>query len=240
MLGPLRRPDRYFERHAPGLRLGRAVAVALLVALVATATLGVFGYALAEQAGEATVTVDNENRPPDWVCERHGDDPDSPLGTDCDEPSEREVRASSLVWNAVVDRLPVVFFTSLTGWVLGGVGMHVLTALAGGEGSFGDSLAVAGWAQATTLPQFVLLGAVFVTFAGSVDVTAGEAALESQVAGFRSDLRHPVVLLGAALTTAWQGWVYYHGMSHARNVDRDAAALIAVCCGVLAFVGSVL
>lgn len=240
MLGPLRRPDSYFERHTPGLRLGRAFAVALVVALVATATIGVFGYTLAERAGDRTVMVDNENRPSEWVCEQHGDDPDSPLADGCDQPAEREVQASSLVWEAFTAQLPVVFFASLAGWFLGGVGMHLLTALVGGEGSFGDSLAVAGWAQAATLPQFVVLGVVFFTFASGFDFGAGEAALRSQVATFRSDLQNPIVLLGAALTTVWQGYVYYHGMRHARNVGSDAALGIAAVVGLLSLVGTVL
>ncbi|MFC5970717.1 Yip1 family protein [Halomarina salina] len=238
MLGPLHRPDSYFERHAPGLNLARAAAVALLVALVATATIGLFGYALAEQAGDATVTVDNENRPPDWVCE------DDTFGTTslsrdgCDEPRTRQVQASSLVWDAVAGQIPFVFFASLAGWLVAGVAMHGLTALAGGEGSFTDSLAVAGWAQAATIPQFLVLAVVFLSFASSFDATAGEAALRSQVANFQSDLQNPLVLLAGALTTVWQGWVYYHGMYHARNVSRDAALGIAVVCGLLAFVGT--
>ena len=235
MLGPLRRPDSYFERHTPGLHLGRAAAVSLLVALVATATIGVFGYALAGQAEGATVTVDNENRPPDWVCEDEPFGPTSSLQEGCDEPKTRQVAASSLVWDAVAGQLPAVFFFSLAGWFFAGVAMHLLTALAGGEGSFGDSMAVAGWAQAATIPQFLLLAVAFVTFAANFDFTAGEAALRSQAAGFRSDLHHPAILLGTALTTVWQGYVYYHGMYHARNVSRDAAVGIAVVCGLLAF-----
>ncbi|MWG35509.1 Yip1 family protein [Halomarina oriensis] len=240
MLGPLRRPDSYFQRHTPGLRLRRAMTVALLVALVATATIGVFGYTLAERAGDTTVTVDNENRPDEWVCEQHGDDPDSPFADGCDQPAEREVRASSLVWDAVEGQLPLVFFASLSGWFFGGVGMHLLTALAGGEGSFGDSLAVAGWAQAATLPQFVVLGVVFFTFASGFDFGGGEAALRSQVATLRSDLQHPLVVLGAVVTTVWQAAVYYHGMRHARNVSSDAALGIAVVVGLLSLAGTVL
>ncbi|WP_254537223.1 Yip1 family protein [Halomarina litorea] len=236
VLGPLLRPDRYFERHAPGLSLARAGAVALLVALAVTASIGVLGYALAEQAAETTVTVDNENRPPDWVCDDRSDDPESPRYDGCDEPATREVAASSLVWNAVSGQLPVAFGGSLAGWLVGAVGMHGLTALAGGEGSFGDSLAVAGWAQAATLPQLVVVTGVFLTFAGGFDPTASEAALRSQVATFRSDLRSPVVVLGATVTTVWQGYVYYHGMRHARNVTRDAALLIALVSGAAVLV----
>ena len=67
LIDSLLRPNEYFDRNTPGLSLARAGTVALLIAVVSTASLGAFGYALAERADAtgATVTVDNEHRPPD-------------------------------------------------------------------------------------------------------------------------------------------------------------------------------
>lgn len=238
-LGPLLDPDEYFDRNTPGLSLARAGTVALLITVLVTASFGAFGYALAERADAAgaTVTVDNEHRPPDWVCkdqEAH----DSPT-EGCDEPKTREVPASTLIWDAVTDQLPVVFFGALVSWLLNGAAVHLLTAVTDGEGSFADSLAVAGWAEAGKLPMVIATTAVLLSLVGTFDFTAGEAALEQQVTTFKSGLNHPAIYLGTVLATGWQGYIYYHGMRHARDISRDAALVITGVGALVYFLGAV-
>lgn len=106
------------------------------------------------------------------------------------------------------------------------------------RGSFADALAVAG-GGGRNAPRVVATTAVLLSLVGTFDFTAGGAALERQVAAARSGSNHPVIYLGAALATAWQGYIYYYGMRHARSVSREAALVITAAGGLVYFVGAV-
>lgn len=148
--------------------------------------------------------------------------------------------ASTLIWEAFTDQLPVVFFGALVSWLLNGAAVHLLTALADGEGSFADSLAVAGWAEAGKLPMLIATTVVLLSLVGTSDFTTGEAALEQQIAAFRSGLTHPAIYLSAVVATIWQGYVYYYGMQHARAISQDAALAITAVGGLFYFFGAVM
>ncbi|WP_224269988.1 Yip1 family protein [Haloprofundus salinisoli] len=135
---PLLHPGEYFRERAPGLSFGRALVIALLVALLTTAAVGFVGWQFSE-ALDTTVTAENDNRPPDWVCEQHGDD-----WPGCDQPETRELNLGDELWDRFAGLLPVVFLSSLLGWAVVGAVLHLLSR-GGDRGTFGDTLAVAAW-----------------------------------------------------------------------------------------------
>lgn len=93
-------PSIVFEERPPAETLPTAAGV---VVLFAVCLVAVFLLVCSMLAGavDATVTMDNPERPPDWVCDDHADDEVSVF----DEPKTIERDAGELVREAVHDRL---------------------------------------------------------------------------------------------------------------------------------------
>ncbi|WP_267642409.1 Yip1 family protein [Haloarchaeobius amylolyticus] len=216
-------PAAFFAPDARGRDLGPAFAAVLLAALVVTGAAGAMLY-VASTSITGTVTVDNPERPPDWVCSD-----DSPMENDsvfedgCNQPKTLDRDAGALFWNVASGQLPILFVGLLLLWPILGVGLHVLTALGGGEGSFTRTLAVTGW------------GFVPTAIAGVV----GAAAVSAVLAGKTFQLSNPDAFvrefravfggtLGALLlvlrlgTTAWQVAIWGYGLERLRHVSRAA------------------
>ncbi|WP_224447607.1 Yip1 family protein [Haloprofundus salilacus] len=227
---PLLHPDEYFRERTPGLGFGRALAVALVVALLTTAAIGFVGWQFSE-ALDTTVTVENENRPPDWVCEQNGDD-----WPGCDEPATREMNLGDELWDRFAGLLPLVFLLSLLGWVAVGVLLHLLSR-GGDRGTFGDTLAVAAWGGVPMLVQSVVgvVGAMRVI--RETSFSQNPQTLVQQLQGLQSFLDWPVATALGLIVTGWQLFVWRAGLEHARGLDSDVALLVA---GFVAFVTFVL
>ena len=260
---PLLRPDEYFAERAPGLSLARAGAVVLLVAIVSTAVVGAFGWTLSQQL-TATTQIENDARPPDWVCDDHGatggetettaetaGEATTETGTEtttgfgvdgmmreaCDQPKQRTVVVGDLLWDAFSERLPLVFVGVLLGWPLYAVGLHVASAMVGGRGSFLDTLAVAGWGMLPGVAQAVVGLGLLYTALGSVDLAASNPeVLASQIRSLSRRSQGDTALLSLA-GACWQGYVWTFGLKRARDLSTGAAAFAG---GGVAFVAFLL
>ncbi|QCJ47471.1 Yip1 family protein [Haloprofundus sp. MHR1] len=223
---PLLHPDEYFRERAPGLDFGYALVLAVVVALLTTAAVGFVGWQFSE-ALDTTITVENENRPPDWVCEDNGDD-----WPGCDEPETRELNLGDELWDRFVGLLPVVFFSSLLGWLVVGVFLHLLSR-GGGRGTFGDTLAVAAWGG---VPMFVESAVGLVAASRVVRGTSfsqNPEVLLQQLQELQSFLDWPLTFAVGLVVAGWQLFVWRAGLEHARGLDSDAALGVA---GLVAFV----
>lgn len=246
---PLLRPGEFFAERTP-LRVAPAVGVVLLVAVATTAGTGLLGVLFAEQI-EGTMTVDNENRPPDWLCEDStggstGDSTDGTTGaadgtTDsgtavsaesmlqegCDEPKTREVSASKLLMDAFAERLPFVFLGPFLAWLAFAVVLHLLSGALGGSNGFGQTLAVAGWGLLPSILRTVVVLILGYFFVQGLSLSSDPEVLARQVESLRDTARSwPMVLVGLA-EAAWQGYVWAHGLSHAREMNLGDAAMAA-------------
>lgn len=229
----LLRPDAFFAERAPGLSLGRAALVVALVALVTTAVVGAFGWSLSQQLTQTT-EIPNDERPPDWVCDDEATtEAEEVMQDGCDQPKERTVVVGDLFWDEFVGLLPLVFVGVLVGWPLYGVGLHVTSAIAGGEGSFTDTLSVAAWGMLPSLFQAVVGLVLLLTTLGSADLSASDPELlVSQVETLSQRAQGDTVVLALA-AAIWQGYVWTFGLKRARNLSTGGAAFAA---GTVAFV----
>lgn len=233
-LPPLR-PSRYFEERAPGLSLGRALVVVLLVAVVVTAAVGVVGNALAAST-EGTVTETTMEPWSDEQCEsfEQMNTTHTPEPCAIDEPRTRERPVADVVRNAMGQVLPFVFAAVPVAWLLTAVGLHVVSAFAGGRGSFTETLAVAAWGMVPTAASaLVVTGVMYWDFRHTTIRASSPEAFQRQAEAFLAS--QPDLLFAAVnlLAVAWAAYVHFHGMRHARDLSRDDAAVTA---GVVAVV----
>ncbi|KTG10636.1 hypothetical protein AUR64_08195 [Haloprofundus marisrubri] len=217
---PLLHPDEYFRERAPGLSFGRALTIALVVSLLTTAAIGAVGWQFS-QAIDTTVTVENENRPPEWVCEQNGDD-----WPGCGQSETRQLNLGDELWDRFVGLLPVVFLSTLVGWVVVGGLLHVLSR-GGDSGTFGDTLAVTAWGGVPMLVESAvgLLAAMRVI--RETTFSQNPEALLQQVQGLQSFLDLPLAIGVGLLVAGWQLFVWRAGLEHARGLDSDVARGVA-------------
>lgn len=220
-LTPLLRPDRYFAE-----RESRPAVVLTVVVLVVIGALAVFygmGWIFADRI-DGTVTVDNPERPADWVCEDN-----SPPGTfsGCEEPRRVQRNVDPLLWNVWHDGAGQLFFGIFGGWLLFGAGLHLGSWFAVGKDEFFASFAVAAWGLVPLLVGFIALFPVIYFTFDPITVTAAnqETVIESameQLQLFRS-LR-PIVVIG---TTFWTAVIWRYGLEQRRGLSPTAAWLVA-------------
>ncbi|WP_423743287.1 Yip1 family protein (plasmid) [Haladaptatus sp. SPP-AMP-3] len=225
------RPDRFFENRAPRPSLASAFGVVLVVALVTTAVFGFVGWSMSQRM-TGTTKIDNPNRPDEVFCDGFAAGGAANLSTGCDRPEQKTVVIGNLVWEGFQKKIPFVFITVLLAWPLIAVGLHVASAVAGGEGSFSNTLAVAGWGMLPSLVQMLVgIGLFFLALRGA-DLSGSDPQvvldqLQSLVATARGG-----TLFVSALGTAWQWVVWTYGLKHARRLSTAAAAAAA---GAIAF-----
>lgn len=215
-------PGAFFEERPPAETL--PIAAGIVVAFVLCLTVGVLliGSMLAG-AIDATVTMDNPNRPPDWVCERHADDPDSAFSQGCDEPATIERDAGELAQDAVQEYLWIALAGPFVLWLIGGTVLFGAGRLAGGSPSFAGTLSLAGWAA---LPEFLRLGVGLVSLwfvLSNVTITdpeRGVAVFEAAMAPVE-----PVLLVASLVTIGWQWYLLTGGLEQEADISRTAAAL---------------
>ncbi|WP_132057000.1 Yip1 family protein [Halorussus amylolyticus] len=233
VLDALLRPDDFFADRTPGLSLGRAAVVVLLVAVVITTSVGAFGWLFSERL-TATTEIPNENRPPDWVCDGEADtEAEEMQQADCDEPKQQTVVVGDLVWDAFSEILPLVFVGMLFGWPLYAVALHVASAAFGGTGSFADTLAVAAWGMVPSAVVAVVGLGLLYTGLGGIDLaTSNPERLASQIESMSQRAQGDTALL-SLVGACWQGYVWSFGLKHARDLPTGAAAFAG---GGVAFV----
>lgn len=199
---------------AIGLVVAFAIALAIGVALVGSMLAG---------AIDATVTVDNPDRPPEWVCEQHADDPDSMFGDGCDEPETVERDVGPMVYDAATGQIPTLFVAPFVLWLLGTAVIYAAGRITGGSPTFGGSLSLAGWAA---LPEFLRLAvglAALRYVLSDLTITDPEQSidvLESALAPIE-----PAITAATVLTVAWQWYLLTGGLSVEAEIPKRVAAV---------------
>lgn len=215
-------PATFFDERPPAKTIPLAAGLVILFTLCLTGAILLVGSLLAGTV-DATVTMDNPDRPPEPICAQHADNPDSVFGENCDEPKTIERDASELVQEAVHDYLWIGVVGPLILWLIGTIVLFGAGRLAGGTPSVLGSLALAGWAA---LPEFFRLavGLVGIQFALSdvmiTDPEQGAAVVEAAMAPLE-----PVFLAASLITVAWQWYLLTGGLSQDADIPWDAAAI---------------
>ena len=215
---PLLRPDSYFDDRTA--TLGRGLAVTALVTL-ATVTV-VIGFGLVFAANiDGTVETSNPEYPGDVFC-----DGDTPSG--CTEPATVEQDVDRVLWDAIGSvagqtaiGIPIIVLVTAGG-------LHGGSALAGGEGGFGRSLAVAVWGLApAVLAGALTVAALAVTFDPlTVSPEQSPETLRQPALAQVRDVELVGTMLGA-LATLWGAVIWRFGLLHQRGVSGDAATAVA-------------
>ncbi|PCR91644.1 Yip1 family protein [Natrinema ejinorense] len=228
----LRDPSTFFEEHEPAATFPVAAGVVVALAVAAGLSTLLLGSMLAG-AIDGTVTMDNPDRPPEWVCDGHG--PDSSFDGDCDEPETIERDAGSLVSEAVTDYLGYMVVAPFVMWLLAGIVLFAAGRLAAGSPSVTGTFALAGWAA---LPEFFRLTVGLVALQAvlsDLTITNLEGSPEVIEAAFAPI--QPFLALATVLTVLWQWYLLTGGLEHEANLTRSAAATaVGVPLGVLLLV----
>lgn len=215
-------PAAFFDERPPKTTLPIAVGIVVLYTIALVLAVSLVGSMLAG-AIDATVTMDNPDRPPEMVCEMYEDDADSLVTEGCSEPETVERDAGELVQEAVHDYLVFAVFAPLLLWALGTGTLYAVGRLAGGTPSFTGVLSLAGWAA---LPEFVRLaiGLVGLRVALSdviiTDVDRSVDALEAAMAPI-----DPLLLVASLATIGWQWYLLTGGLASEADIPKGMAAL---------------
>jgi len=216
-------PTAFFEERSPTETLPVAVIIVILFAVSVTAAIVLLGSMLAGTV-DATVTMDNPDRPPEPICAQHADDPDSMFGEGCDEPATIERDAGELVQEAMYDYLWVGLVGPFILWIVGTVVLFGAGRLAGGSPSLLGTLSLAGWAALPELVRLVVGLAGFSYILSDMTITdpeQGASALEAAMAPME-----PVVLVVSLVTLAWQWSLLTGGLSQDADLRWGTAAIV--------------
>ena len=142
---PLLRPASYFDGRRPSVL--SAGLVVLLVSLAITGSFLSMGDLFANWM-DGTVEMDNPAHPSDWVCEEHGDDPESAWYDGCNQPETIEKPMGEILREKFTESAGLVFVSPFLAWGFIALVLFVFAKIAGGSGSFLETLAVTGWGMA--------------------------------------------------------------------------------------------
>lgn len=242
------RPETFFRERRVALSLGAAAVVVTVVALALTVGVGTVGWLLTQQV-DATRTVTVAEPMPESACESFAEmnaSSNASFGTpvECaiDEPRTKQVDVGAEIWDAFVGMLPLVFVGGFVGWLLLGVGLHVASAVADGEGSFGRTLAVAGWGMLPSLLQLVVgLTAAAIVIPG-MEFSGDPETLSRQLQGLAGPGPGfgPAATVAGVVATVWQAYVWRGGLIEARDLDRSVATWVAGAVGFVLLLFTVL
>lgn len=221
-LAALLTPRRFFAESEYGDSLAAATLVVSVVAVLLTLSAAAIGQLFVD-AIDATVTVDNPDRPPEPFCQ------EPVLETheaDCEKPETIERDAGAILWDVWVDFLPWVFFGIYLVWLVVGTLLHVGAKLTDGEGSWSDSLAVFGWAMPAELLQAAAAIAFFAWLTAGERITATtEGELQREVETLVASIPdiNPLVIVVAV----WQIAIVAYGFREAHDIPVETAVVIA-------------
>ncbi|WP_306054449.1 YIP1 family protein [Natronococcus wangiae] len=215
----LRDPAAFFAEHRPAATLPIAVSLVIALAVALVLSILLLGSMLAGTM-DATLTMDNPDRPPEWVCEQHG--PDSPHWDGCDEPKTVERDAGSLVHEAATDYLGYAAVAPFVVWLLGGLVLFGAARLANGAPSLAGAFALAGWAA---VPEFFRLAVGLLAFRYALsDVTIRDPGRGPEVVEAALAPIDPILTVATVLTAAWQWYLLAGGLEQDADLSRGAAA----------------
>jgi len=228
-------PELWFRCRVQYMHGGRALVVAFLVALLVTVQTGGFLWFVSEQM-TGTITRDNPDRPPDWMC---GDESDSPFpGTDstgidgtpagCTEPKQETVEIGTLVWQEATGMLPLLFVGMLLLWLVGGVVIHLLVGGVGSEGTVGQTLEIFAWCGVVQVVTVAIAISLLVLSlqGGALSASDPEAvltAIRSLGTGPIATLTTVVSIVGAL----WQSYVLFGGLTAVHDASRIHVASVS-------------
>lgn len=225
-------PAAFFEDRPPAETLPIAAGLVVLLAVCLTGGILLLGSMLGG-AIDATVTMDNPDRPPEPFCDQQSGASDSPVDENCDEPATIERDAGELVEEAVRDYLWIGLVVPFVMWFFGGAVLYGVGRLAGGAPSFGGTLALAGWAA---LPELVRLAVglaglrIALANVTITDVERGADALRAAMGPIE-----PLLALASLLTVAWQWHLLTGGLTREAGISRGAAGVgVGVPLGIFA------
>lgn len=219
-LAALVTPRRFFAESEHASNVLVALAVVTAVALLLTASLAGLGLVLASSV-DATVTVDNPDRPPEPFCEEPTFEAHE---EDCQEPAEIERDAGEILWEAFVEYLPLAFVAIYVVWLFEGTLVHLLARLSGGEGRWSDTMAVLGWAMPAELLQAAGALAFFAWLTAGEPITAtSEAELQRELEALVAAV--PEVNVLALVVGVWQVAVVAYGLSETHDMDPVGGAV---------------
>lgn len=221
-LAALLTPKRFFAESEHGSSLRAAAIVVTFVALLVTASFAGIGLLLASSV-DATVTVDNPDRPPEQFChgstfEMHEDD--------CEEPAQIERDAGDLLWEVWSQYVPVVFVGMYAVWLVVGSLLWAFARFFGATESHPDTLAVWGWAMLAELPRvFSVLAFVAWLTAGWTVAASSEAELQAELETLLAAA--PVFDVLAFVVGVWQIAIVARGLAETQDVPTVQAAIAA-------------
>ena len=204
------------------------VAVAMLVVVTIGTSLGIVALGgVFDATVDQRITVDNPDRPPESACETYGSDPDSAFGEQCDRPEQIEVDAGTELRDAATGLIHYGLIGVPLWWALFAVALHVGARVAGGSGSVGDSLVIAGWALAGELIRLGagLAGIWYALSNAAISGSTGEAVASDVVAAI-TGATGPL-LISSAVAIAVQWVVVVGGLEAEYDLGRGAAAGVA-------------
>ncbi|WP_460918986.1 Yip1 family protein [Salinarchaeum chitinilyticum] len=226
---PLHRPVEFFSDPPPW---ATSPAVAVGVAFASGLVLAVGFYALGLEIAEqftGTVTVDNPAYPGDLFCESHSG---SETGTSwpgeaCDEPAQVERDPEPIVRDAFREASVYLFIGWLIAWAVGAILLHVAAKVADGEGSMGETFAIAAWSGVpsvvTSMPAILVISRALESAELTLeDPDATIQAIEAAIAQVE-----PLLLVFTLIGTTWQAAIWYGGLRGRHRLQVGAAAVIA-------------
>lgn len=225
-------PATFFDRRSPRRSLGSASGVVLAIALLTTTGVAAVGWQFATSI-DATVTETVMEPWPAETCESFQEMNHTPEPCTIDEPRTREVDVGAEIWQMLVGKLPLVFFGTLLGWVLIAAGLHVVSVMFDGEGSFGATLSVAGWAMVPQVVQLAVGLASASLLIHGTTFSSDPAALADQLERLASGSAGLAAAVATVVVTVWQAYIWAYGLRRARNLRLGDAAVTAGVVGTL-------
>ena len=215
-------PTAFFDERPPAETLPMAAGVVVLFALALVVAVFLVGSLLAG-AIDATVTMDNPDRPSEHICEQYADDPESMFGDGCDEPATIERDAGVLVQEEVSRYLGYALVGPFVLWVVAAIVLFGAGRLVGGDPSFAGTIALSGWAA---LPELFRLAAGLVgLWVALKDVTIADPDRAVEVLEAALAPVEPLLLVASLLTLGWQWYLLTGGMANEADITWGEAAV---------------
>ncbi|ELZ34633.1 hypothetical protein C473_05577 [Halorubrum distributum JCM 10247] len=224
-------------RDAFGSPRAGTVAVAMLVVVTIGTSVGIIALgAVFDATVDQQITVDNPDRPSESTCETFGDDPDSVIGEQCDEPKRIEVDAGEELRDAAGGYIHYGLLGVPLWWVVFALALHVGALVAGGSGSVADSFVIAGWALGAELLRLGAgIVAIWYTLSNAAPAGSSFEALTTDLVAAITSATGPL-LVASAVAIAIQWVVVVGGLEAEHDLGRGAAAGVATFFAAIALV----